>query len=58
VTWREAIQIIHSRETCAARARVADQASHAAGIAFHTGDYAKASRLLAAARHADPTRAA
>ncbi len=57
VTWRESLQIIRDREARAERARVADQASHAAGRAFQAGDHVKASRLLARARQADPTRA-
>jgi hypothetical protein len=57
VTSRESIEIIRAREAGAERARVADQASHAAGQAFRGGDYAKASRWLNVARHADPSRA-
>jgi hypothetical protein len=57
VTWRESIQIIRDRETWAERTKVADQASHAAGLAYQTGDYARASRLLALAHLADPSRA-
>jgi hypothetical protein len=36
---------------------MADQASHAAGLAFRAGAFAKASRLLNVARQADPSRA-
>ena len=57
VTWRQAIQIIHDRETCAERVKTANQAGHAAGLAFQAGDYAKASQLLNLARNADPARA-
>jgi hypothetical protein len=58
VTWRQSVQIIRDREAQAERTRLADQASHAAGIAFRAGDHVKASRLLALARQADPARAA
>jgi hypothetical protein len=36
--------------------KIADQASNAAGWAFRAGEYVKASRLLAVARTADPSR--
>ncbi len=58
VTWHQAIQIIRGRRAAAEHANLADQASHTAGLAFHAGDYARASRLLALARRADPARAA
>ena len=57
VTWHQSIQIIHDRETRAERTNLADQASHAAGVAYRAGDYVKASRLLALAHRADPARA-
>jgi hypothetical protein len=57
VTSREAIEIIAAREARAERARVADQASHAAGLAYRAGEFAKASRWLHVARAADPSRA-
>jgi hypothetical protein len=57
VTWHQSIQIIRDREAAAERTKVADQASHAAGLAFRAGDYVRASRLLALARQADPARA-
>jgi uncharacterized protein DUF4031 len=57
VTSRESIEIIRAREARAERVRVADQASHIAGLAYRTGDYAKASRRLNVARAADPSRA-
>jgi Protein of unknown function (DUF4031) len=57
VTSREVIEIIRAREARAERARVADQASHAAGLAYRVGDYAKTSRWLHVARQADPARA-
>jgi hypothetical protein len=57
VMWRESIEIIREREARARRARMAGQASHAAGLAFQAGDYVKASRLLALARQSDPARA-
>jgi Protein of unknown function (DUF4031) len=57
VTAREAIEIIAAREARAERARVADQASHIAGLAYRAGEFAKASRWLAVARAADPSRA-
>jgi Protein of unknown function (DUF4031) len=57
VTWRESIQIIADRQAAAERAKLADQPSYAAGLAFHAGDFARASRLLALARRADPARA-
>jgi hypothetical protein len=57
VTSRESIEIIRARETRNEQARVADQASHAAGLAYRAGDYAKASRWLHVARQADPSRA-
>src|SRR6266487_6591438 len=46
VTSREAVEIIAAREAWAERARVADQASHAAGLAYCAGEFAKASRWL------------
>jgi hypothetical protein len=58
VTWHQSAQIIGDRDARAERARLADQASHAAGLAYQAGDYVKASRLLALARQADPARAA
>jgi hypothetical protein len=57
VTSREAIEIIAAREAWAERARVADQASHAAGLAYRAGEFAKASRWLTVAWAADPSRA-
>jgi hypothetical protein len=57
VTPRESIGIIREREARAERARIAGQASHAAGLAYRVGDYAKASQLLGLAREADPARA-
>jgi hypothetical protein len=57
VTSREAIEIIAAREARAEQARVADQASRAAGLAYRAGDYAKASTWLTVARAADPSRA-
>jgi len=57
VTSRESIEIIRAREARAERARVADQASRVAGLAYRAGDYAKASRWLHVARSADPSRA-
>jgi Protein of unknown function (DUF4031) len=57
VTARQAIEIIAAREARAERARVADQASHAAGLAYRAGHYAKAARWLTVARVADPSRA-
>jgi uncharacterized protein DUF4031 len=57
VTSRESIEIIAACEARNERARVADQASHAAGLAYRAGDYAKASRWLTVARKADPSRA-
>jgi hypothetical protein len=57
VTSRESIEIIAAREARAERARVADQASHAAGLAYRAGEFAKASRWLNVARAADPSRA-
>jgi hypothetical protein len=57
VTWRQAGQIIRDREARAERVKMADQASHAAGLAYHAGDYAKASRLLNLAQQTDPARA-
>jgi Protein of unknown function (DUF4031) len=57
VTWRQATQIIRDRETRAERVKMADQASHVAGLAFQAGDCAKASRLLDLARQADPAQA-
>jgi hypothetical protein len=38
------------------RRSLADQADHAAGIAFRAGDYVKAARLIVTARAADPAR--
>jgi len=58
VTWHQAIQIIRDRDAQAERTNLADQASHAAGLAYRAGDYVKASRLLALAHRADPARAA
>src|SRR5215472_10054988 len=58
VAWRDAPRLMREREARAERARVADQASHAAGLAYRAGDYVKASRLLSLAREADPGRAA
>jgi hypothetical protein len=58
VTWHQAIQIIRDRDRRADRAKLADQANHAAGLAYRADDYARASRLLALARQADPARAA
>jgi hypothetical protein len=57
VSWRESVEIMHERDAKAERSRVAEQASHAAGLAYRAGDYAKASRLLTVARTADPARA-
>jgi hypothetical protein len=57
VTSREAIEIIHAREARAGRAQIADQASHAAGLAYRADEFAKASRWLNVARPADPSRA-
>ena len=57
VTSREAVEIVAAREARAERARVADQASRAAGLAYRAGDYARASRWLTVARAADPSRA-
>jgi Protein of unknown function (DUF4031) len=57
VTARESIEIIAAREARAERARVADQASHAAGLAYRAGNYVKASYWLHVAREADPSRA-
>ena len=56
VSWRDSAQIIRDRETRAERGRIADQASHAAGLAYRADDYAKGSQLLAVAREADPSR--
>jgi hypothetical protein len=58
VAWRDASRIMREREARAERARVADQASHAAGLAYLVGDYVKASQLLSVAREADPGRSA
>jgi Protein of unknown function (DUF4031) len=57
VSWREAAQISLDREARAERARVADQASRAAGLAYRAGDYTRASQLLGVSREADPSRA-
>jgi Protein of unknown function (DUF4031) len=57
VTWRDSAQIIRAREAAAERARVADQASRAALIAYRAGDYLKTGRLLDAAKATDPSRA-
>jgi Protein of unknown function (DUF4031) len=57
LTSRESIEIIRARQARAERARVADQASRVAGLAYRAGDYAKASRWLHVAREADPSRA-
>ena len=57
VTSREAVGIIAARQSRGERARVADQASRAAGIAYRAGDYARAARWLTVARAADPSRA-
>jgi uncharacterized protein DUF4031 len=57
VTWHQAIQIIRDRQAAAERTNLADQANHAAGLAYRAGDYAKASQLVALARRADPARA-
>jgi hypothetical protein len=57
VTARESIEIIRAREARAERARVADEASHAAGLAYRAGEFANASRWLTVARAADPSRA-
>ena len=56
VTAFEAVEIMHERDAKAERAKRADQASHAAGLAYRAGDYVKASRLLGVAREADPSR--
>ena len=38
VTWRESTEIMRERDPKAQRASVADQASHAAGLAYRAGD--------------------
>jgi hypothetical protein len=58
VSWRESTEIMRDRDAKAERGRVADQAAHAAGLAYRAGDYVRASRLLNVAREADPSRAA
>jgi hypothetical protein len=57
VTSRESIEIIRAGEARAERARIADQASHVAGLAYRAGEFAKASRWLNMAREADSSRA-
>ena len=57
VTSRQAVEIIAARQARAGRARVADQASRAAGLAYRTGEFARASRWLTVARAADSSRA-
>ena len=57
VTWHQAIGIMHQRDACAARAETADQASHAAGLAFRRCDLVQAARLLRDAAAGDPSRA-
>jgi hypothetical protein len=57
VTSRDAVQIIRDREAAAERARAADEASHAAGVAYRAGNFGTARQFLAAAAAADPSRA-
>jgi hypothetical protein len=58
ISWRESTEIMRKRDAKAERGKVADQAAHAAGLAYRAGDYVRASRLLNIAREADPSRAA
>ena len=57
VSWRKAVDIMHERDARAARTEAADHASHAAGLAYRSGDLVRAARLLQGAAAADPTRA-
>lgn len=57
VGWRDSPRIMRERDAAADRARVADQASHGAGLAYRAGEFVRAGRLLDVARQADPSRA-
>lgn len=57
VSWRKAVDIMHERDARTARTEAADHASHAAGLAYRSGDLVRAARLLRDAAAADPIRA-